>query len=54
LTHKNDTPIGINQKLMAFYSEDKVNISTVCCWVRESRDSARNLDTNCGMEGLST
>jgi len=26
LTHKNDTPIGINQNLMAFYSEDKVNI----------------------------
>jgi len=31
---------------MAFYGEDKVNISSACCWVRESRESARNLDMN--------
>jgi len=31
---------------MAFYGEDKVNASTMCCWVRESRDSARYLDMN--------
>lgn len=31
---------------MAFYGKDKLNISTVCCWVRESRVSARNLDMN--------
>jgi len=46
LTHKNDTPIGINWKLMAFYGKDKVNVSIACCWVRESRDNARNLDLN--------
>jgi hypothetical protein len=32
--------------LAFFYDEDSVDVSTVHCWMRKSRDSGRNLDLN--------
>lgn len=31
---------------MAYYGEDTVDMSTVHCWVRKSRDSSGNMDKN--------
>jgi hypothetical protein len=46
LTHENETPIEIHRRLLAFYGEDTVDISTVHRLVRKSRDSGRNVDVN--------
>jgi len=39
-------PTGIHQQLLAFFSADTMDISTVHQWVRKLRDSGRNLDLN--------
>jgi hypothetical protein len=44
--HKNKNFIRIHLLFLAFYGEDAVDIGTVCCWVRKSRDGGRNLDLN--------
>jgi hypothetical protein len=46
LTHKNETATEINRQILAAYAADTVDTSTVCNWVRESRDSDKNLDLN--------
>lgn len=46
LTHENETPIEIHHWLLVFYAEDTVDISMMCCWVRKSMASGRNLDLN--------
>lgn len=46
LMHKNETFLRIQWQLLAFYSEDTVDISIFCHRVRKLRDSGRNLDVN--------
>jgi hypothetical protein len=43
LTYENETPISIYQRLLAWRY---LVISTVCCWVRKSRENGRNWDLN--------
>lgn len=43
LTHENETPINIYQRLLILRY---LVLSTVCCWVRKSRESGRNWDLN--------
>jgi GH43 family beta-xylosidase len=45
LMHENETSIEIHEWLLVYYGEDTVDMSTVHCWIRKSRDS-RNLDMN--------
>jgi len=44
--HLKRTPTWIHQRLLAFFSADTMDISTVHQWVRKLRDSGRNLDLN--------
>jgi hypothetical protein len=46
LTHENKTLIGIHRTLLTLHGEDTVEISAVRLWVRNSRNSAGNLDRN--------
>jgi len=46
LTLEDETAIRIHQQLVAFYGDSTVDISTVNCEVRKSRDSGRHLDLN--------
>ena len=44
--HENEISIEIHEWSLAYCDEDTVDMSTVHCWVRKSRDSSRNLETN--------
>jgi hypothetical protein len=44
LTREYETPTGIHRRLLTFFGEDTVDISTVRRWVIKSRDSDGNLD----------
>jgi hypothetical protein len=44
LTRDYKTPTGIHRRLLAFYGEGAVVLSTVCHWVIKTRDSGGNLD----------
>jgi hypothetical protein len=46
LTHEKETPIEIHRRLLAFYGEEAVDISTVRRWLIKSRDTGRNVDVN--------
>jgi hypothetical protein len=46
MMYENETATKIDGRLLAFYCEDTVDISTVCCWVIKSKGSARNFDLN--------
>jgi len=46
LIHKNVTPIGIHQNMLAFYGEDTEDVNSVHGGIRKSWDSGRNVDLN--------
>ena len=46
LIHKNVTPIGIHQNMLAFYGEDTEVINSMQGGVRKSWDSGKNVDLN--------
>jgi hypothetical protein len=46
LTHENETTVEIHRRLLAFYGEDTVAISTVRLCVRKSTGCGGNLNLN--------
>jgi hypothetical protein len=46
LMYESETSIEIHKRLLAYYGDDAVDISTLHHWVRKSMVSSKNLDKN--------